>query len=72
MLAPWPGPSLSNEKKIITLGYLPRKLLRRKRATFFWTTRYIFSILNCLQIYIYEDCIYEESNHFQVQEGDIL
>ena len=40
VLEPWPGLFLSNKKTINFLGDLQKKLLRKKRATFFWTTRY--------------------------------
>ena len=45
VLEPWPGLFLSNKKTINFLGDLQKKLLRKKRATFFWTTRYIFFLM---------------------------
>ena len=37
----WPALSLSNEKRIDVLSVLKKKLLKKQRANFFWTTRYV-------------------------------
>ena len=42
----WPALTLSNEKRISVLSVLQKKLLKKQRANFFWTTRYILHFWN--------------------------
>ena len=43
----WPAPTLSDEKRIDVLSVLKKKLLKKQRATFFWTTHYQFLFFFC-------------------------
>ena len=36
----WPASALSDKKRIDVLSVLKKKLLKKQRDTFFWTTRY--------------------------------